>query len=300
MNIMKTTKIISVILAAGMISAATVAANAADSTGSVDIAVESVEAVAGEQVIININANIPDPGVAGCEFALTYDPAVLTIESVKEGNISGGTGAASAELAANAELADTMISGSDYSCLDYSIHADKGEVDIMWCTGLEDQSYWLKGEGQFISVVATVNAEAAGSTEVGIESISRDGNGEIVFGYVDYTNNAEVKYAVNATGGTVTIGGEGTVTTSATETEPPIESSVTTGESLGDPTLIGDANCDNLVDIRDVTYVNQYVIGIADFSSEALANSDVIVDGVVDIKDLGQLKKFMINLVDKL
>ncbi len=300
--IMKTSKIVSVILAAGLISAATVAVNAADTTGSVDLAVESVSANAGEQVLININANIPDTGVAGCEFAFKYDPSVLTIESVKEGNLSGN-GASAEELAKNAELADTMISGSDYSCLDYSIHSDKGEVDIMWCTGLEDQKYWLKGEGQFITIVATVNDKATGDSDISVEAISRDGNSDIVFGYVDYSNNSEVTYTVNAKAGTLTVGGDVTtdepIVTTPSDTTPSDTTTSGTAGSLGEATLLGDVSNDGIIDIRDVTTVNQYIIKAITLDDVQMANGDVIADGVVDVSDLGQIKKYILKLISK-
>ncbi len=297
---MKTKKIISAMLAVSLISAATVAVNAADATGNVDLSVENTTAKAGEEVIINVNANIPDTGVAGCEFAITYDADFLTIKSIKEGNLSG-TGASAEELAKNAELADTMVSGSDYSCLDYSIHSDKGEVDVMWCTGLEDQKYWLKGEGQFITIVATVNPDATGSSEVGIAPISRDSSAEMLFGYVDYSSNTEYTYSVNATAGTITVG-EVEVTTSVTE-DKPVETTTTSGSAggntFGEPSMLGDTNCDGIVDLLDLTVLNQHVVKISTLEGVALANANVIADDEIGISDLAQLKKFLIKVIDK-
>ena len=301
---MKTKKIISFALSLGLLSSVAFAAvssvSAADSSSAVDLAVESVSAVAGEQIAISVNANIPDPGITGCEFALTYDPAVITIDSIKEGNISGGTGASDAELKANSGLADTMISGSEYSCLDYSILSDKGVVSVMWATGLEDQSYWIKGEGNFITIMATVNKDAKGSTEIGIDAINRAGS-SIKFGYVDFSTGAETSYKVNTTAGTITIGGE---TTEATETSKPEETTkpdVTTenpgSSSLGEATLKGDATCDGAVDVRDVTLVNQYAVQLSDITDQGKANADVITDGKIDLKDLGQIKKYIIKVI---
>lgn len=307
--VMNTKKIISLVVSLGLLSSVTVAvANAADSSSNVDIAVESVTAAAGEQVAISVNANIPEPGIAGCEFSFSYDPEVITIDSIKEGNISGGTGAAAAELDMQAELADTMISGSEYSCLDYSINSTKGEVSVMWCTGLEDQSYWLKGEGNLITIMATVKDGATGSTEIGINAIGRDGNEGITFGYVDYETKSEVTYAVNAEKGIITIGGEATETTTEepviTETSETVteattseEAPSTTNGSLGTPSLLGDANDDGEVDIRDVTILNQYVVKTSVLTEQGMANADVIVDGIVDIKDLGQIKKYIIKVI---
>ena len=64
-------------------------------------------------------------------------------------------------------------------------------------------------------------------------------------------------------------------------------------------TLMGDVTCDDIVDVRDVTLLNQYIVKMSDLSIEALVNADVIVDGNVDLKDLGQLKKFIIKVIDK-
>lgn len=301
---MKTKKIISFALSLGLLSSAAFAAvssvSAADSSSAVDLAVESVSAVAGEQIAISVNANIPDPGITGCEFAITYDPSVITIDSIKEGNISGGTGASDAELKANSGLADTMISGSEYSCLDYSILSDKGVVSVMWATGLEDQSYWLKGEGNFITIMATVNKDAKGSAEIGIDAINRTGS-SIKFGYVDFETGAETSYKVNTSAGTITIGGETTEvseTEETKETTKPTETNENPGSSpFGEATLKGDATCDGIVDVRDITLVNQYVVKLKDMTDQGMANSDVIADGKVDLKDLGQIKKFIIKVI---
>ncbi len=90
--------------------------------------------------------------------------------------------------------------------------------------------------------------------------------------------------------------------TSASETTTATESSDDTSESTSvntEATLLGDANCDGEVDIRDVTTVNQYIIKANDLTEEGLANSDVVADGVVDISDLGQIKKFIVKLIEK-
>ncbi len=86
-------------------------------------------------------------------------------------------------------------------------------------------------------------------------------------------------------------------TTTTTESSEDTSGSTTVNASA---TLLGDANCDGIVDIRDVTTINQYIIKAVDLTEEGLANSDVISDGVVDVSDLGQIKKFIIKLIDKL
>lgn len=305
---MKTKKIITMALSLAMLSSVTVfavsSASAADSSSNVEISVSDVAAKAGEEIAIPVNVNIPAPGIAGCEFSFTYDASVLTITGIKEGNVSGGSGAADEEIKKNADLADTMVGNTaGYSCLDYSIHADKGEVAVMWATGLEDQSYWLSGDGQFITIMATVNADATGSTEIGISAISRDGNKDIKFGYIDYSNNSEVTYTVNATAGKVTIGGEDVTTEKpdVTTTEKPAETTTAEVTTLPVPdgVLLGDVNCDGTIDILDVTMLKQNIVKLVTLDDKQAANADTIHDGTVDVKDLGQLLKYIIKVIDK-
>ena len=87
---------------------------------------------------------------------------------------------------------------------------------------------------------------------------------------------------------------ENTTTEDTTE-----EPSGSTSSGAGTAALLGDVTCDGIIDVRDVTLLNQYVVKIKDISEEGLANADVIADGVVDLKDLGQLKKYLIKVIDK-
>ena len=66
------------------------------------------------------------------------------------------------------------------------------------------------------------------------------------------------------------------------------------------PTLLGDVTLDGVVDVRDVTMLNQYIVKMTDFDDQQLANGDIIKDSKVDLKDLGQLKKYIIKLIDSL
>lgn len=310
---MKTKKIITMALSLAMLSSVTVfavsSASAADSSSNVEISVSDVAAKAGEEIAIPVNVNIPAPGIAGCEFSFTYDPSFLKVTGIKEGNVSGASGASAEELKKNADLADTMVGNTaGYSCLDYSIHDDKGEVAVMWATGLEDQSYWLSGDGQFITIMATVNADAKGSSEIGISAISRDGNKDIKFGYIDYSNNGEITYTVNATAGKVTIGdaAETTekpeVTTTAKPDDKPTETTTAaevTTIPVPDGVLLGDVNCDGTIDILDVTMLKQNIVKLVTLNDKQAANADTIHDGTVDVKDLGQLLKYIIKVIDK-
>lgn len=291
---MSTKKIISLALSVCMVStvamAAMVTADAADS--NVTVSVVDTNAKAGEEITIAVNAEIPDPGVAGFEFAITYDASFMEITAVKEGKLLNN-GASDAELGANNELGDTMISGSSYSCLDYYVNAD-GTVAVMWSTGLDDQKYFAKGSGELITITAKVKDGATGSSEVGIKPIRA--NGAVKFGYVDFTAGSEVAYTATVNAGKVTIGtAEETTTTTETEKPEDTSSSSSSSSTVGG-TVKGDANCDGTVDVKDIALIAQYIVKLKDISEEGLANANVVgTDASVDIKDLSQIKRFLIK-----
>lgn len=98
---------------------------------------------------------------------------------------------------------------------------------------------------------------------------------------------------------------ETVITTTASETtiETTAEPVITTTESettVVNPTIIGDVTSDDIVDIRDVTFLNQYMVSLVTFNDQQIANADTDRNGEIDIKDLGQLKKYIIKIIDKL
>ena len=64
------------------------------------------------------------------------------------------------------------------------------------------------------------------------------------------------------------------------------------------PTLLGDVTCDGVIDIRDITLLNQYIVKLKPLSEQGLANGDIFKDGIVEIKDLGLLKQYIVKLID--
>ncbi len=96
---------------------------------------------------------------------------------------------------------------------------------------------------------------------------------------------------------------ESETTTAETEistSETTSEVQTGTSSSFGEATLLGDVNNDGIVDIRDVTTLNQSLIKAVTLDETQTANADVIKDGAIDVSDLGQLKKFIIKLIEKL
>ncbi len=146
-------------------------------------------------------------------------------------------------------------------------------------------------KGNIIELVFTVdNPEAGAKYDISCTNY----NPVCIYPEKDFSN-IEVDNVVFENG-CIQIAGDFEVTTT-TETE---QTSVTTEYPFPEPTVSGDTSGDDSVDIRDVTYFNQYLIKQMDMNLEQMANADVIKDGVIDISDLGQIKKYIIKLIDKL
>lgn len=262
-------------------------ASAAD---DMTITVDSITAAAGETFEVNVNlANVPADGVSGIEFAVKYDSSLITVTDVTEGAASK-TGATDAELDKNGDLADSAVNGS-YSALSYNINTKNSTVDLIWMTGL-DNSYYIKNDGVLVTISGTVNPDASGKAELEIVPISRtdiSGNNSSI--YASVGDEATLVTPV-LTNGNITISSEAEITTSD-------EPSETTTNSWPAAKLLGDATCDDVVDIRDVTVLNQFIVKTTKLTEQGLANADVVADGDVGIKDLGQLKKFIIKVITK-
>ena len=57
--------------------------------------------------------------------------------------------------------------------------------------------------------------------------------------------------------------------------------------------LIGDANLDGIVDIRDATTIQKHLAGLVTLEGEALAAADTDGSGTVDINDVTHLQKYI-------
>ncbi len=154
-------------------------------------------------------------------------------------------------------------------------------------------------DSDFVSVVAP---------EMGSDfhTLWRNADGSInVQGFMQLTDSSAYK-GMGAVFNSTSTPSQPPADTTPVVTTPVVTDTTPVSTTSADTTLIypsvlvpGDANGDNIVDIRDVTVVNQYIIKAVTLDETALANADVINDGTVDISDLGQLKKFIIKLIDK-
>ena len=171
---------------------------------------------------------------------------------------------------------DGKFTNSDNEEVNADIHDTYTELQTWWASSANDE----KGADvsvtyNTITLVYEYEKEPAESTET--------------------TVTTEAPETSESTAASETTASE-TAETTASESVPSTE---TTIDINVEATLLGDATCDNEIDVRDVTLLNQYIVKMSDLTEQGIANSDVIKDNAIDLKDLGQLKKYIIKLIDK-
>nr|AEV59178.1 scaffoldin C [Ruminococcus flavefaciens] len=241
---MKTKKIVIGAMAAAMLSLSVCSiapAVAADET--VQISVSKTTAEAGGEFKVDVSlADIPTTGLQCCNFAIKYDPEVLTIKDITAGTLAGTvSGDASSSMLPN-----------------FNNYSQEGLISVMWSTSVDDASKWLKGEGTFCTITGTVAAGTANGTvsEITVLPTSRetyDGSGVMndAFDCGYLKDGVKVNFNVKPNAGSVTIGSEETTTT------PP--ATTTTTENKPGVSLRGDANLDNKVSVADAVAILQSI-----------------------------------------
>nr|AEV59182.1 scaffoldin C [Ruminococcus flavefaciens] len=240
---MKTKKIVIGAMAAAMLSLSVCSiapAVAADET--VQISVSKTTAEAGGEFKVDVSlADIPTTGLQCCNFAIKYDPKVLTIKDITAGTLAGTvSGDASSSMLPN-----------------FNNYSQEGLISVMWSTSVDDASKWLKGEGTFCTITGTVAAGTANGTvsEITVLPTSRetyDGSGVMndAFDCGYLKDGVKVNFNVKPNAGSVTIGSETTTTPPAT---------TTTTENKPGVSLRGDANLDNKVSVADAVAILQSI-----------------------------------------
>nr|AEV58658.1 scaffoldin C [Ruminococcus flavefaciens] len=241
---MKTKRIVIGAMAAAMLSLSVCSiapAVAADET--VQISVSKTTAEAGGEFKVDVSlADIPTTGLQCCNFAIKYDPKVLTIKDITAGTLAGTvSGDASSSMLPN-----------------FNNYSQEGLISVMWSTSVDDASKWLKGEGTFCTITGTVAAGTANGTvsEITVLPTSRetyDGSGVMndAFDCGYLKDGVKVNFNVKPNAGSVTIGSEETTTT------PP--ATTTTTENKPGVSLRGDANLDNKVSVADAVAILQSI-----------------------------------------
>ncbi|MBQ5334549.1 MAG: hypothetical protein J6Z45_01230 [Oscillospiraceae bacterium] len=192
---------------------------------------------------------LPDSGLNALEFAIAYDPAVLSISKVE---LLYDTGADAAEAAVSPDLAGTV-----FHCEDFG-----GKLWVRWATALLNSDYWLKEERALLQISGTMPQDAAPGSHSALHLIPADSSEEITAGYLDETGG------INQCRTSLT---DGHIWKLLDETGA---------------TMYGDLNMDGSLEIADAVLLHRTVAEEdADLNAAAYANADCESDGVLTIAD---------------
>jgi hypothetical protein len=282
-RLMKVRKIVAGLAAVSMLAA--FSAQAVFAADSVTIKAGNASAKAGEDFTLDVSLEgVPAQGISAIEFAVTYDPKVVTVTGVSAGKIT------------NNGVDDTeKFDGVTVFTAGYKT---SGLVTITYSTGLSDAKYCITDDGVIATISGTVAKDAAdGEYPVKITAISRetvegagDTNKEIKAGYIA-ADKTVTKYTCTTTAGSITVGSV------KESTEPSSEPTSESGTTKA--TKYGDANCDGTVDIIDVIKVNKFLLGSDKLTAEGKANADVDANNVVDTTDSLNILKCVVEMIDQ-
>lgn len=293
---MKTKRTMAGILAMAM-AASALAFNPVFAAGEIGISAEKVSAKAGAEFTLAVSLkDVPSAGVGGCEFSLAYDSSIVTVTGVTAGTIAQ-TGADDQEsaFAGEAPSFDSNFSAA-------------GVIDVIYSTGLTDSAYMVKQDGVFLTITGTVNesAKVGDVSDFKIQPIDRETtpgsgtkNDQIVFASIAEDGTVS-SYDTVVSDGSVTVVGDGEVTTATTTVSNPTTTETTTGGTVTDN--IGDVNLDGVVDILDAVMLNKYLAGVVQLSDQAKrnANCDQRADSANSIgdEDTTVLMQFLLSIDD--
>ena len=201
---------------------------------------------------------LPTTGLNAMDFAITYDPTILTVTDVE---LLYDTGADKAEAAVNPDLENTVFRYEDTG----------NELRICWNTALTNPDYWLQEERAFFTISGTLaeTVEPNSCAELCLAPASREsyeGSGVIntlvVAGYVDENGNT-FNYETAFTDGLVW--------------KPRDESGVT---------IRGDVNLDGAMTISDAINLYKAVTEEQPLCAAAYVNADLEPDGLLTAADV--------------
>lgn len=201
---------------------------------------------------------LPTTGLNAMDFAITYDPTILTVTDVE---LLYDTGADKAEAAVNPDLENTVFRYEDTG----------NELRICWNTALTNPDYWLQEERAFFTISGTLaeTVEPNSCAELCLAPASREtyeGSGVIntlvVAGYVDENGNT-FNYETAFTDGLVW--------------KPRDESGAT---------IRGDVNLDGAMTISDAINLYKAVTEEQPLCAAAYVNADLEPDGLLTAADV--------------
>lgn len=212
---------------------------------------------------------IPDTGLGALDFAISYDPAALSMDSVK---LLYDTGAQKAEKLAYPDLDEKV----------FTYEISEGQVQIRWLTVLSDPDYWLREEQAFISISGKVSAGTLPGSRMplAITPASRktqDGSGAVVTpiaaGYLD--GETTVSYDVTVSDG-----------------------AVLTPINEAGATMYGDMDLNGELSVSDAVLLHRAIAEELALSAAAYANADCESDGVLTIADVTLMLKVLSKQLD--
>jgi len=234
--------------------------------GNMTISADAVSVTAGEKFEAGINlSDIPSDGISGIEFAVKYDPSLITIDSVSGGKIIDDSSES------QAVFGFSSVINTANSC-----------VNIIWVTSTDS---YITDDGVFAVISGTAASGVSGTAELEIVPVSRGSGNNKIYASVGYDAELITPSVKN-----------GSVTVNASSSSEPPQTTAPSGDLT--PSMLGDANCDGRIDVLDATTIIQTILELHTMTEQETANADVVSDGVIDVKDLGQLKKYMIKIID--
>jgi hypothetical protein len=244
--------VVSILACAGLVSLFGEAAafDTEDMNGFTAISVDTVIVAEDGSFTASVRLDkLPDSGLNALEFAIAYDPAVLSISKVE---LLYDTGADAAEAAVSPDLAGTVFRYEDFG----------GKLWVRWATALLNSDYWLKEEQTLFTISGTMPQDAAPGSHSALSLIPADGSAEIVAGYLDkaggiYQCETELT--------------DGHIWKQLDETGA---------------TKYGDLNMNGELDMSDAVLLHRAVAENVVLSAAAYANADCESDGVLTIADV--------------
>lgn len=258
---------------AGLVAAVTLAAVSVSAIASAaedfSVSISEAEAAAGESFELTMDlSNIPATGINACDFGISYDSSLVTVDKVELGSLAKDV---------------SSVEGSLPEPFEANIGTDA--ISVMYAIGTTDAAYFLNGSGTFLTITGTVNADATAGADAAFKVVPIDRaatpgssttNTAVVFGYMAEDEATTVYTPVFTDGNVHITGGEATDPTGPVETE-----------DIPDGTKYGDVNVDGDVNIGDVVALNMYLLNpeTNPITAEGKANADCVRDNVINSSD---------------
>lgn len=266
---MKVRKIVAGLAAVSMMAA--FSAQAVLAAETVTISADKVAAEVGETFTMNVElSGVPAAGLSVCEFAVTYDNALVEITGVKVGAVAD-------------KKADSSESFEGVNAFE-SDYSTAGVINVSYITGLDDSAYWITEDGVMCTITGKVSDKA------------KDGDvADFKIGAIQRPNNE----GSTATNDEISIGNLGADFTVTKYTAAVSNGSVTIGDPVPTPEVkYGDVNCDGDVSIVDVLVLNKNLLAGEKLTDQGQLNADVDKDGSPTGADALNILKATIGLAE--